>query len=48
VQVSRDTGVGDPKAASGEKGRVFLEELATRIGRFLVDLAGVDLDDLYE
>ena len=48
VQVSRDTGVGDPKAASGEKGRVFLEELATRIGGFLVDLAGVDLDDLYE
>jgi creatinine amidohydrolase len=48
VQVSRDTGVGDPRAASGEKGRDFLEELATRIGDFLVELAGVDLDDLYE
>jgi creatinine amidohydrolase len=48
VQVSRDTGVGNPKAASGEKGRMFLEELAVRIGGFLVELAGVDLDDLYE
>lgn len=48
VQVSKDTGVGDPRAASGEKGMIFLEELSTRIGEFLVDLAGIDLDDLYE
>lgn len=48
VQVSSDTGVGDPRAAKGEKGAEFLGALASRIGQFLVDLAAADIEDLYE
>lgn len=47
VQVSRDTGVGDPSGASNEAGKAFFEALTGRIGGFLVDLAAADLEDLY-
>ena len=48
IQATEDTGVGNPKAASVEKGRVCLERLAARIGGFLTELAAADTDDLYE
>jgi len=48
IQTTEDTGVGNPKAASVEKGRVCLERLAARIGGFLAELAAADTDDLYE
>ena len=48
IQATVDTGVGDPKAASVEKGRICLEKVTERIGGFLAELAGADLDDLYE
>lgn len=47
VQVSRDTGVGDPRGASEETGRAFFQALTRRIGGFLVELAAADLEDLY-
>ena len=43
-----DTGVGNPAKATAEKGRVFLEAVSQKIGEFLVDLAGADIDDLYQ
>ncbi|MFO8173634.1 MAG: creatininase family protein [Longimicrobiales bacterium] len=48
VQVSRDTGIGDPRGGSGEAGEAFFRALTRRIGAFLVDLARADLEDLYE
>lgn len=48
TQVTDDTGVGDPKAATAEKGAAYAAAVAERIGRFLVDLAAVDPDHLYE
>jgi creatinine amidohydrolase len=48
VQVSRDTGVGDPRGASPEKGASLMEGLAQRIASFLMELAQADLEDLYE
>lgn len=48
IQVSRDTGVGDPRRATAEKGADFFEALTRRIGEFLVDLAAAETDDLYE
>jgi len=48
TQVSADTGVGNPAAATAEKGRRYVEAVADRIGSFLVELANVDPDDLYE
>jgi creatinine amidohydrolase len=48
IQVTKDTGVGDPSGASAAKGEGFLGALTERISGFLVDLAGADLEDLYE
>ena len=45
--VTDDTGVGDPSAATAAKGEAFFRAVTERIGGFLVDLARVDLDDLY-
>jgi creatinine amidohydrolase len=47
-KVSHDTGVGNPKKATAEKGRIFLEDVTTKIAGFLVELAACDLEDLYE
>jgi creatinine amidohydrolase len=48
TQVTSDTGIGDPKAATAEKGERFLRDVTERIGGFLVDLAAADPEDLYE
>jgi creatinine amidohydrolase len=48
TQVSADTGIGNPKAATAEKGRWYVEEVTRKIGDFLVELAEADVDDLYE
>lgn len=47
-KVSDDTGVGNPKKASAEKGKKFLDDVTTKIGDYLVELAECDLDNLYE
>jgi len=47
-RVSADTGVGNPAAATPEKGARYLEAVAARIGAFLIELAEKDLARLYE
>jgi creatinine amidohydrolase len=47
-RVTDDTGVGNPAAATSEKGGKYLDTVAERIGGFLVELAAADLDDMYE
>jgi creatinine amidohydrolase len=47
-KVSDDTGIGNPKAATPEKGKKFLEDVTTRIGDYFVELAEADIDDLYK
>ncbi len=42
-----DTGVGDPSAATADKGAAFFEACAGRLAAFLEELADADLDDLY-
>lgn len=48
TQVSMDTGVGDPRAATAEKGAAYAAEVARRVGSFLLDLAHADTNELYE
>jgi creatinine amidohydrolase len=48
TQVSTDTGIGDPAAASRQKGERYTSAVVERLSRFLVDLAAADPDDLYE
>lgn len=45
--VTDDTGVGDPSAATAQKGAAFFRAVTERIGGFLVELAAADVDDLY-
>ena len=48
VQASADTGIGNPQAATPEKGERCLRGLGEGIADFLVELAAADLADLYE
>lgn len=48
TKITADTGVGNPKAASAEKGERFMQALSARIGDFLVSLAAADAADMYE
>jgi creatinine amidohydrolase len=45
--VTDDTGVGDPSAATAEKGAAFFRAVTERIGGFLAELAAADVKDLY-
>ena len=47
-KVSEDTGVGNPKKASAEKGKKYLEDLTSKIAEFFVEMAECNLEDLYE
>lgn len=46
--VTEDTGVGDPSAASSEKGSRFFAAVTRALSGFVNDLADADVDDLYE
>jgi creatinine amidohydrolase len=46
--ITADTGVGDPRAASAEKGAAFLEAVSAKLAAFLVELSAADTADLYE
>jgi creatinine amidohydrolase len=47
TQVSADTGIGNPAAATADKGRRYAEAVAREVGQFLVELAAADPSDLY-
>jgi creatinine amidohydrolase len=47
-KVSADTGVGNPKKATAEKGKKFVEDITSQIADYFVELAACDLEDLYE
>jgi len=47
-QISTDTGVGNPQAATSEKGEKYFKAVTEKIGDLFVQLAQCDLNDLYE
>jgi len=47
-QISEDTGVGNPKKATKEKGECYFDAVTTKISQLFVELANVQIDDLYE
>lgn len=47
-KVSEDTGIGNPKAASAEKGKKYLDDLTSKIADYFVELAESDSADLYK
>lgn len=47
-KITQDTGVGDPRLATPEKGKVFYHDLTQKIGAVMVELSQADIEDLYE
>jgi len=48
LRATNDTGDGDPKASTPEKGEAFLKACAARLGEYLIELEKVNPEDLYE
>lgn len=47
-QVSEDTGIGNPKPATAEKGERFFKDLTEKMGTLIYDICMADKDALYE
>ncbi len=47
-KVSTDTGIGNPKKASAEKGQKFVNDVTDKIASYFVELANCNIHDLYE
>lgn len=48
VRVTDDTGVGDPRAATSEKGARFFDDVCQTLSDFILELSHADVEDLYE
>jgi creatinine amidohydrolase len=48
TQVTEDTGIGNPKKATAEKGKNYLEAITDKISDFLVELDKTNQDEMYE
>lgn len=48
TEVTEDTGVGNPKMASKDKGERFLEEVTNNIADFFMELHHADINNMYE
>ena len=46
--VTEDTGIGDPKASSKEKGAAYLEAVIQKVGELMIEIAQVDVKNRYE
>ena len=46
-QISADTGVGDPKFATEEKGALFFKDVSNKMAELFVELSKADINDLY-
>jgi creatinine amidohydrolase len=47
TKVTSDTGAGDPRKATPEKGKAYFEAVTRSIAEFLADLSSADTGDLY-
>jgi creatinine amidohydrolase len=48
MQVTKDTGVGDPRKASAEKGGAFFKAVTEKVGQYFYEVAKADRNNLYE
>jgi creatinine amidohydrolase len=47
-KVTEDTGIGNPKAASAEKGKAYFEKITKKIANYFVELSQVSNNELFE
>ena len=48
TKVSEDTGIGNPKLATAEKGEAFFKDVTDKVSELMIGLAKADLKDMYE
>lgn len=48
TSVTADTGIGNPAKATVQKGEAYVNAVVQRVAQYLVELAAMNLDDLYE
>ena len=48
TSVSEDTGIGNPKLSTEEKGEKFYKYVTNKLSELFIDLAKADLNDMYE
>ncbi len=48
TQATNDTGSGDPRHATPEKGRLYFERLTQKFAGYLIELAAVDAAKIYQ
>ena len=47
LQVTKDTGVGDPRKATAEKGAKYFKVVTEKVANFFLEVAKADQRDLY-
>ncbi|XOV91461.1 MAG: creatininase family protein [Bacteroidota bacterium] len=47
-QVTNDTGIGNPMAASAEKGKAFFDAVCEKMSGLFIELCNMDIDNIYE
>jgi creatinine amidohydrolase len=47
LQVTNDTGVGDPRKASAEKGAKYFKAVTEKVSQFFIEVGKADRNDLY-
>jgi creatinine amidohydrolase len=47
LQVTKDTGVGDPRKANAEKGEKYFKAVTEKVAQFFIEVAHADNNDLY-
>jgi len=47
-KVTEDTGVGNPREATAEKGEAFFKAVTKKVSQLFIELANADIEDLYE
>jgi creatinine amidohydrolase len=48
MQVTKDTGVGDPRKATAVKGEKYFKAVTQKVARFIIDVAKTDQKDFYQ
>lgn len=46
-KISKDTGIGNPKKATPEKGKKFIGDVTTKLAEIIFDLSKTEIDDFY-
>lgn len=47
IRTTKDTGIGDPRKATREKGEQYFKAVTTKLSELMIGLAATDIEDLY-